>query len=96
MKSYECKDAFKAIHKRQIFQGSLTFSESDAKCEFLYRFLDWFDKWKNNNFDTGFCRYRFCSEIVRYCKEELEMSYTLTGKFQTDPLKNRNGVISAT
>lgn len=95
------KTPYKGLHKGNVFMKPLTVHENDEKYIFLNKFVDWLERWDANNSSTG----RFTKETVsalkqtsygmieicRYCTQELNMSYILPGKMQTDPLEERFG-----
>ncbi|KAG0414382.1 hypothetical protein HPB47_008449 [Ixodes persulcatus] len=86
---------------RDQFQEPVFPSEDDPKVDFLYKFLDWLDEWKDKDLDSG----TFTSEthaalqhtthamveVARYCFTELKLSCILLGKIQTDNLEERFG-----
>ena len=69
------------------------------KIFFLNKFLNWLDIWQNMNCDTYALSKETHKALVqtthsileysKYCIEECEMSYILTGKIQTDCLEAR-------
>lgn len=89
----------KGIRLNDVYKYPLTNCESDVKLLFLNHFLDWLDRWKNMNGDTGALTKETHSamkhttyaitEIVSYYQAELALDYMLPGKFQTDQLENR-------
>lgn len=89
----------KGIRLNDVYKYPLTNSEEDIKLSFLNEFLNWLDKWKNMNGDTGVLTKQTHSalkhttyaltEIVSYSQAELGLHYILPGKFQTDHLENR-------
>ena len=95
------KTPYKGLHKSNVFMQPLIVDESDEKYKFLNKFLDWLERWDTINCSTGrFTKETFSAlkqttygmiEICRYCTQELNMSYILPGKMQTDPLEERFG-----
>lgn len=95
------KTPFKGLHKSNVSMQPFVVDESDEKYKFLNKFLDWLERWDTISCSTG----RFTKETVsalkqttygiieicRYCTQELNMSYILPGKMQTDPLEERFG-----
>lgn len=85
------KTPSKGARLRDEFQEPV-FSVEDRKIDFLYNFLDWMEEWKKRTKD---CDSRTLTkethaglhqttqgliEIVRYCLDELKLSYVLLGK----------------
>ncbi|KAH9359747.1 hypothetical protein HPB48_021306 [Haemaphysalis longicornis] len=78
----------------------------DPKVHFLYKVLDWLDEWKarTNSYDSGKLTaethgalHQTTSgliEVARYCFNELNVSYVLLGKIQSDGLEDRFGKYS--
>lgn len=95
------KSVLKGKHKRNVFEEPLTYLDTDVKIKFLYAFLEWLDQWKKCNLDSGMLSEETHTalyqttyamiELVRYCAENFDLKYILTGKFQTDSLENRFG-----
>ncbi|KFM76813.1 Transposable element P transposase, partial [Stegodyphus mimosarum] len=89
----------KGVHSCDEFCKPLVWNESDRKFVFLNNFLDWLIKWKDMKSDTGRLTKETLSaliltttcmiELCRYCIGELNMSYFLPGKIQTDELEHR-------
>lgn len=75
----------------------------DPKVHFLYKVLNWLDEWKtrtkNYNSDkltaeTHGALHQTPNgliEVARYCFRELNLSYVLLGKIQTDDLEDHFG-----
>lgn len=95
------KAPYKGKRLKDLFQEPVFPSEDDPKVSFLYKILDWLDSWKEMNLDSGMLTKETHAslhqtthalvEISRYCFEELQLSYVLLGKFQTDSLEERFG-----
>ncbi|XP_049269019.1 uncharacterized protein LOC119382267 [Rhipicephalus sanguineus] len=96
------KTPSKGARLRDEFQEPV-FSVEDRKIDFLYNFLDWMEEWKKRtkDCDSGTLTKETHAglhqttqgliEIVRYCLDELKLSYVLLGKIQTDCLEDRFG-----
>lgn len=96
------KTPSKGARLRDEFQEPV-FSVEDRKIDFLYDFLDWMEEWKKTtkDCDSGTLTKETHAglhqttqgliEIVRYCLDELKLSYVLLGKIQTDCLEDRFG-----
>ena len=77
----------------------LTCNENDEKYNFLLRFQNWLEIWEalpggkltRETFTAIKHTTYAITEITRYCKDELHMTYILPGKFQTDNLESRFG-----
>ena len=77
----------------------LTCDENDEKYNFLLRFQNWLEIWEalpggkltRETFTAIKHTTYAITEITRYCKDELHMTYILPGKFQTDNLESRFG-----
>ncbi|KAH7969785.1 hypothetical protein HPB52_021943 [Rhipicephalus sanguineus] len=95
------KTPSKGARLRDEFQEPV-FSVEDRKIDFLYNFLDWMEEWKKRtkDCDSGTLTKETHAglhqttqgliEIVRYCLDELKLSYVLLGKIQTDCLEDRS------
>ncbi|XP_042146182.1 uncharacterized protein LOC121835767, partial [Ixodes scapularis] len=95
------KTPCKGMAKRDDFQKPLFPSMDDPKVDFLYNLLDWLEEWKSTDFTGGKLTPETHAalhqttyallEVARYCFEELQLSYFLLGKIQTDSLEERFG-----
>ncbi|CAN7941828.1 unnamed protein product, partial [Ixodes hexagonus] len=67
----------------------------------MYKILDWLDAWKRENLGEGTLTgdthvalhqtTRGLLEFARFCFDQLQLSYVLLGKIQTDSLEDRFG-----
>ncbi|XP_077489629.1 uncharacterized protein LOC144100614 [Amblyomma americanum] len=95
------KTPWKGKRLNDRFQEPVFPSEDDMKVAFLYKILDWLDSLKEKNLDSGVLTKETHAslhqtthalvEVSRYCFDELQLSYVLLGKFQTDSLEDRFG-----
>lgn len=90
----------KGSRLKDRFQEPVRPAPDDEKVDFLYDILDWLDEWQKNannckltdKTHTALHQSTYALlEICRYCFEELNLSYVLLGKFQTDCLEDRFG-----
>ncbi|XP_068083561.1 uncharacterized protein [Anabrus simplex] len=96
------KTPLKGLRSREEMQKPLTNNPSDERRNFLKQFLLWLDDWENMNLPGGTLTKETHSalklttygliELAEYCLSELNMSYLLPGKFQTDALEARFGL----
>lgn len=98
---FNVKSVNKGIHQRNVYMEPLNDNDCDEKNIFLNKFLIWLDAWQAMNCDTGALSKETHTALVqtthgmleftRYCIDELQMKYVLTGKIQTDSLEARFG-----
>ncbi|GBM48822.1 hypothetical protein AVEN_18756-1, partial [Araneus ventricosus] len=95
------KTVTKGKHKNNPMAEPITDSLNDIKKEFLKKFIAWLDKYEKMDSNNG----RFSREthsalrqtsqaflsVTEYCCNNLNMSYLLLGKIQTDKLESRFG-----
>ncbi|GBO32495.1 hypothetical protein AVEN_146814-1 [Araneus ventricosus] len=93
------KTVTKGKHKNNPMAEPITDSLNDIKKEFLKKFIAWLDKYEKMDSNNG----RFSREthsalrqtsqaflsVTEYCCNNLNMSYLLLGKIQTDKLESR-------
>ena len=94
------KTPSKGIRLKNEMQKPLTNKPSDDRYKFLNKFLDWIDKWealpeggkltKETQDALKYTTYALI-EITDFCINELNFSYILPGKIQTDSLEERFG-----
>lgn len=96
------KAPLKGFHHKEEMQKPLTNKEGDIRYTFLDKFLTWLDKWRSLESQNGklsvetHTALRLTTyglmQVTEYCSKELNMSYILPGKFQTDSLEARFGL----
>lgn len=89
----------KGLHLLNSMCTPLTIENNDEKLLFLDNFLNWLKKWDELSSDTGRLSKETHSALIQsthciinlthYCITELNMSYILPGKIQTDELEYR-------
>lgn len=87
---------------KNTFMYPLTNSPDDTNMQFLYKFIDWMNEWKDvsvtsdgvltkeTHFALTHTTYAL-TEMTKYCIDELKMKYFMCGKVQTDSLEERFG-----
>ncbi|XP_042909025.1 uncharacterized protein [Parasteatoda tepidariorum] len=95
------KNPNKGVHKKDKFSEPISNAGNDERIVFLKTFLNWLTAWKAANYSSGFLsKETFTAlfhttsaviELSKYCFENLNFRYFLTGKIQTDALERRFG-----
>lgn len=94
------KSPLKGVRLNNTFATPLTNDENYVKYQYLNKFCDWLQVWKNmKDIGGGMLSKEICTalkhtthamiQLTHYCKRELNMKYILPGKFQTDNLEAR-------
>ncbi|XP_049954783.1 uncharacterized protein LOC126470814 [Schistocerca serialis cubense] len=96
------KSPLKGLHHKEEMQKPLTNKAGDIRYNYLDKFLTWLDKWRSLESGNGklsvetHTALRLTTyglmQVTKYCCKELNMSYILPGKFQTDSLEARFGL----
>lgn len=94
------KTPLKGLRLKDPMQQPLQNDPFDIRCNYLTKFLSWLDKWKSLDLQGKLTKETHLAltlttygllELKQYCTEELNMSYLLPGKIQTDCLEARFG-----